>query len=355
MNTNVTRSRIYYLDVLRAIACMCVVMIHCSVLYSAEEVYLGSANYLACLIFEGISRLGVPVFVMISGALLLDEDRDAGFAKTRGHILRMILFFIFWSAVYCLVFQVADPMLKNEPVRLSGVGAALITGPVHLWYIYFIIGIYLIVPLLRLWVKKDNIKYVGYFILLAFVFQSVLANLTEIGLMYHDAFRHFDYILGSGLRLSYVSGLTVYFVLGWYLNNREFKRPALIYILGAASLLVMIGGSYAIGVTKDTCQRPLYAKLSPFVFMWSVSVFVFVKRTFKNAEENRFILAVSRLSLGIYAVHPMLITLLFTRFLQPLLPDAALLNIPLMYITVFALSCAVSYLLGRIPGLKRLV
>ena len=63
--------RIYYLDVLRVVACMAVVMIHASAPYLGKDI--GSFNFWVGNVLDSLSRVAVPLFVMISGALMLDE------------------------------------------------------------------------------------------------------------------------------------------------------------------------------------------------------------------------------------------------------------------------------------------
>ena len=65
------KSRVYYLDVLRVIACMAVVMIHASAPYLGKDI--GSFNFWVGNVLDSLSRIAVPLFVMISGALMLDE------------------------------------------------------------------------------------------------------------------------------------------------------------------------------------------------------------------------------------------------------------------------------------------
>ena len=67
-----TSGRIYYLDILRVIACISVIMIHSSAEYVIKDI--GSFNFWIGNILDGLSRIGVPLFVMISGTLLLDKN-----------------------------------------------------------------------------------------------------------------------------------------------------------------------------------------------------------------------------------------------------------------------------------------
>lgn len=101
-------NRIYYLDVLRVIACLSVIMIHASARYVVYD--FGSINFWIANVLDSVSRVAVPLFVMISGALMLDERYSYSTKKLSKHIIRMIIFFIFWSALYCIIFQIIIPL-----------------------------------------------------------------------------------------------------------------------------------------------------------------------------------------------------------------------------------------------------
>ena len=83
-NQKITKNRIYYLDILRVIACLCVILIHSSSQYVVKEV--GSLNFWTGNIIDGFSRVAVPIFVMISGALLLNKNYNYTEKKLIKHI-----------------------------------------------------------------------------------------------------------------------------------------------------------------------------------------------------------------------------------------------------------------------------
>lgn len=84
-------NRIVHMDVVRVIACFAVIMIHSSAPYVIEN--FGSLNFWIGNIFDGLARIGVPLFVMVSGALMLDEKYNFSKQKLIEHIKKMIIFF----------------------------------------------------------------------------------------------------------------------------------------------------------------------------------------------------------------------------------------------------------------------
>ncbi|MCQ2353815.1 MAG: acyltransferase family protein [Clostridia bacterium] len=347
------KQRIFYFDVIRAIACLAVVMVHVSgpLLESAPD----SIDFWVGNIFNSISRVCIPFFVMISGALFLDEDYCYCNKKMRDHILKMILFFVFWSAVYCIVFDVVVPLASHEEIRIGTVIVNLIRGHFHLWFVYMIIGLYLTVPLLRLWVKKSNSAYIRYFILISSVLVFLLPQLIDTGRIFFDEIAE---IRSSVDYLKNISCFPVYFILGWYLNNFEIKHKKKMTVCGAAGIAIMIGMTYFLSVrTGEGIEY--YSEYYLTTLAYSVMGFVLVKDSFK-AENNddslfsRIVKTISKYSLGIYASHVAVLNVVFFVLRKFSLTNA-LIWIPLCFISSLIISLIISAVFRKIPFLKHTV
>ena len=96
-------NRIVYMDVLRVIACFSVIMIHSSAQYVVKDI--GSFNFWVGNIFDGLARIGVPLFIMISGALMLDKNYQFSTQKIIKHIIRMIVF-LFFGRFYIVLYLI---------------------------------------------------------------------------------------------------------------------------------------------------------------------------------------------------------------------------------------------------------
>lgn len=347
-------NRIYYIDILRVIACLSVVMIHSSATYVLKDI--GSFNFWIGNILDGLSRIGVPLFVMISGALMLDKNYELTNQKLIKHIKKLIIFFIFWSAIYCIFSNIIDNIvIKHEPIKITSVIKAFIKGHYHLWFIYLIIGLYLIVPLLRLWVKDENKKYVEYFIILSIIFTYILPQIISIGNNYSNLFKHLKDILEKKLYLKYVGGYTTYFILGWYIHNYDIKNKKVIYLLGFLSLIISIVGTYILSASTGKPLQ-LFGNFNLNILLQSIATFLFVKTKWINVQykENKFINSVSKNSLGIYAIHALIATIMY-KILEKIGFEIALINIPIVFIVSFIISFLTSYILSKIPILKKVV
>lgn len=87
----VKNNGIVHMDVVRVIACFAVIMIHSSAPYVIEN--FGSLNFWIGNIFDGLARIGVPLFVMVSGALMLDKKYNFSKQKFIEHIKNNYIFY----------------------------------------------------------------------------------------------------------------------------------------------------------------------------------------------------------------------------------------------------------------------
>lgn len=341
--------RLMYLDVLRAWSTFAVFILHVTQYYAAEAP--SSVGFLLYNGLHSVARTAVPGFVMISGALLLDENYRYSDQKLKKMVKKRAVFFVLWSAFYMLCFGVLKPMLTGGTVSLYEAVSMLVNGYDHLWFVPMLIGLYLILPLLRLWVKRENQKYVGYYLILSLIFTSVLPFLTE---KLQDLFPFFACFEGlyENLSLQYTAGYTGYFILGWYLNNVRVKNPRIWYIAGLCAMLVTFTGTQVFTVIKGE-PRNFYSTFAVNIVLHSMAHFLLFKnwlgdRQHDNSRFSRIIQLVCVNSMGIYAIHPLLIQCVF----KILGTGNAVFMIPLVSVAVFGLSLACTQILRRIPIAK---
>lgn len=336
--------RLYYLDLLRVIACLSVVMIH----VSAEFVVRGNKgpDFWVGNLLDSLSRAGVPLFVMISGALMLDERYELTKKKLLGHIGRMAAFYLVWSTFYCWQFGGFG--------SVTGALKQIISGHYHLWFVPMIIGLYLIVPLLRLWVKEANVRCVEYFLLISAVFvftAPLLAQVLGYAFGWVSAFKT---PLGN-MNFDYAAEYVAYFVLGWYLN-RGVKHEKLICWLGILGAILTFAGTGLVATFVKVKGYPFYENATINVLMHSAAIFVFCRMRFSQPKKpggvmHGIVKWIGRCSLGIYAVHIFVISQVM-GFFDGMHCAAAM---PLIFITTVVISCAASMILRLIPLVKKIV
>ena len=217
-----------------------------------------------------------------------------------------------------------------------------------------IVGLYLILPLLRLWVKKENKKQIKYFIILALLFTFLIPQIITIGTNYFTIFESINKLLEK-INIKYVGGYTAYFILGWYLNNFDFKKKKTVYFLGIFSAIITILGTYILSASTGKAIQ-MYGWLTLNVFLQTFSVFVFVKDKFEkqNDKKNKMISLISKNSLGIYAIHMMIVTYSY-MIIEKINFDIGIINILIVFGSSLLLSLIATMALHKIPVLKKVV
>lgn len=207
--------RLYPIDLLRVLACFLVIHQHCAQQFYAitGQVEVGDDTF-----FVGINtafgRICVPLFVMVSGYFLLPmRGTLKEFMQRR--LSRIVVPFVVWYAIYCVFFIFYS---GDSPWQaLTNFFGLFINfmGPLeHLWYIYMIIGLYLIVPIISPWVERASQRelqlYLGLWLvsgLLPYLHAYVSPE------MWGECFWN------SNSMLSWFTGFGGYFLAGHYLRR----------------------------------------------------------------------------------------------------------------------------------------
>ena len=142
------KHRITYLDCLRCIAILFVIVLHAMSPILSNPVYYGISSWYLCLLQNPLNRTGVPLFFMISGYLIL-RSPDTLIPSTfyRRHLLRLALPLCAWNLIYLL----ADALRTGVPVSLDAFFSSLLNRgqSYHMWFVYTMMGIYLAAPFLK--------------------------------------------------------------------------------------------------------------------------------------------------------------------------------------------------------------
>ena len=336
--------RVIYFDVLRIVAIFVVVAVHLSAMHWAD-VDVNSRAWFAFNLYCTAGKWSVPIFVMISGALFLGRDVSIS-SILKKNVARIATVFLFWSGCYALI----DLVFRHAP--LSVVLSQFITGHYHLWFLYMIVGLYLLIPLLRPIAQSETLM--RYFLLLALIFTFLLPQLV---LYFSFISPQLSVVIKTVSMYTYCYfplGFTVYFVGGYYLSRREFSRreEIILYCIGVAGLLFSIFAPVIHAKAQGAPSGIFYNYNSINVLFTSVPIFVFAKQhlNFPHIGERAYAILrkLSKYSFGVYLVHPMVIELLQHFGIDTFFCNAFF-SVPLLAVFVFAVSTAISALLSRVP------
>lgn len=353
--------RIIYFDYLRIIAMIAVMILHIAA-QNISAVDVHSFDWTVFNIVDGSVRWGVPVFIMISGALFIPKKVTVKQIYTK-YILRLFIAYCFWTLVYALVLPVLNTLIKSGVIGLdynqkSDLINAVINGKYHMWFLPMIAGLYMCIPIYQKIVESK--KLTSYFLIVAFILQfivktglSLCTNLAN-GLIWLIA----GYVQKafSNMAVGMFLGYGFYFVLGYVLSTVEISKKwrRIIYAAGAAGWLITILPNQVLSLYKNRSITDFYGNLTINTLCVAVAIFVWARYHISSnpKKSESFVLLLSKCSFGAYLIHALIIDLL-RDFGLTTLSFNPLLSIPLISVIVVTVSMICSFILNRIPILKK--
>ena len=337
------KKNILYFDNLRIISSFAVIIIHISATYYFAF-NLNSLNWKIAFYFNGISRFSVPIFFMISGNLFLKKEITFRILFFK-YINNLFIHYIIWSLIYSIY------EINFSQININDIIFICFQGHYHLWYLKTTIGLYMIVPFLRVIIKKDYLLEV--FLLLSFLFNFVIpifsSFLFSYSKKYYDLFKNFE----NSLKLNFIKGYIFYYIFGFYINRiliiNKYIRIC-IYIFGIIGLVFTTKIAYIIAIK----QGKKISYNSPFninILLYTQSIFIFFKIYFNNLKliKIHVIKLISKSTFGVYLIHPLIIKILRKKNKYIKLNLDIIYRIPYLSIIVFIISLLISIFLKFIP------
>lgn len=335
-------------DILRIISALSVVVLHASSPHLlSNDVY--SANFKIANFINSLSRFGVPIFVMISGAIFLSETKAVSIRKIWcKNILRLFIVYAVWSfATYAFqsLYFWKSAFWQQGPLQIIN---GCIYSSEHFWFIFMIIGLYALVPLLRTWLHNATPDSLCYFTGLFIVFQvlrTTLPILIDKSLIYKIA---------DMTQITELSGYLGYFVLGYLLTRYELpnKLKAVIYGLVPVGIVVNYFVSNHMSAKQGYYSAGIYDSFGIFTFINVIALFLFVSditgKLCLGTRSCKIVQNVSLDTLGVYMMHVMTLSffaeqgILIGIFPLPI-------EIPVLSIVCFIVCSIISGILRRIP------
>jgi surface polysaccharide O-acyltransferase-like enzyme len=289
---------------------------------------------------------------MISGSQLLNPEKDFSFKKLfMSNILRLITAFLFWSFLYA-TYNYVYRYGTLSPEAIKSFIRAFVLGHYHLWFLYTLVGLYLIVPILRK--IAEHKELMAYFIALSFVF-TFLVNVVVL----MTGEQTLISVVLSQVNFNFALGYAGYFVLGSYLFRFELSKRLrwLMYGLGIGSVLVTMVATSLLSTRQNMPIEAWYGYLLPTTLLSSVAIFLFFQSHVKSIQltpnTQRHIVHVSKLSFGMYLVHDFVNIGLREVFNLTSLSFNPILSVPVLSALVFGISYAVATGLSKIPFVNR--
>lgn len=341
MSKRVDIQRNYSLDLIRVLACVMVVLMHSP---------FPSKNAIGPL-YSAISYFTSPcigLFIMISGALLLPTKTGLIlFIKRR--LDKLLIPTVIWTIIYLLLSvgsgQVeANSILKHLlsiPFSPQGHGV--------LWFMYTLLGLYLVAPIISPWLRKNDVREVELVICLWFL--TLCFPVLEKWLFIRND------VYGS---LYYFTGFGGYFICGYYFSKykKAINKAILLPALAISLFIPLLNKLFNINLGRDALWY-----LGPFTAILTISIYQFlglswgqkINRYISNKVAVRsIIVACSKYSFAVYLIH----IAVMRYFLWNLSWFTNISNCVIQLSISFSFTIFVSYLLsiyiGKLPFSKYL-
>ena len=344
---NKSNQRIAYLDILRVVATFAVILLHvASVDFRSFSL---SWDWYISTIGDSITRWCVPVFVMISGALFLDPNKEITYKEVlKKRVPRLLLAYVFWTVLYVLYGFLLDDFEGFTLKQL--VRRSFVSPHFHLWFLPMLMGVYLLIPILRR-IAQDN-KLLRYALIIWIVFDFISFFQYVAGGDF-KAIKHFY----SLFTMNSIVGFSGYYLLGYFLSKHEFaKRQRIwIYLIGMIGALVVINGSIQLSVSMGEAKERYFANMSLQVVSMATAIFVLVKElAFKcGIRRMKFIDFVRKDLFGVYLTHALWLPVVNTETIRHCCSE--IVTLPLITIIVFVLSLFTTKLIRLVPVLRKVV
>lgn len=356
-------------DIIRTVAIVAVIFLHATNDLSVIQMNLmGEVRWLTVDVYQSIGRIGVPLFVMLTGALLLQPGKNeslTSFFKKRW--ARIGLPWIFWSCAYFAW----DFLVEHQAFTSNAIVQGVLSGPYfQFWYLYMLLGLYLLTPILRILLAHAERGIIKYFIVLWFLGASILPFVAALT----------PYSLDSNVLT--ITGYVGYYVLGVFLLSVQIRKSILyllmclgvaltsvsIYIIespilgnspvytftvyfGPATILTSVVAFLLLNTYKTPSQMPLQPPAQ-------VSTTLVSTQTAVPHRSNRLLSAISQNTLPIFLFHVMILESLQKGYFGFAINGNtvnSIIGVPLITVLTLFICLGIILALKKIPYLKRLI
>lgn len=258
------------LDYYKIALSILVISIHIQSLFSVDSL-------LGWFISNGIARIAVPSFFLISGYYLYDKMGDRMVVKK--YLLHLLVIYIVWMAIYAPLYYDLEP---------GSIIAIVIMGYYHLWFIPALILSVALIALFRQFVKKGNVFVVIALILylIGYLLEKVYPEL-DVRLVRNGLFMGFPFV-----------------AIGYYMKERKtdiHAKTAYTMLIALIAIAILLVESY---INYRGNHYPDFYLSLPLL---CPALLVLILKKSEYGGQNEY---VTKLAAGIYYIHVMVLTVI---------------------------------------------
>ncbi|MBQ4370368.1 MAG: acyltransferase [Oscillospiraceae bacterium] len=333
-------------DLIKTVAIISVLFIHCSSGgYSAP---IKSSSWLAAVFWGSVSRAGVPLFLMCSGALMLPQERELTIKKLWCRsILRLLTALFFWAVLYKLYNGLIYKTLSSQYVLTSIKELVLFRHENHFYYLHIMLLVYAFLPATRAFIRAASERETDYFLLIWFL----------VGILYPTIRPYRPFSLLAGIPGQWLLNMTYasvgYGVLGYRLRRRPLKKQ-LAAALAIAGLAVATGGTVIGSIKTGGLYEHFLEGMTVGVCLLAAGIFSLCVHSAKGVSGRTASVYtfMSKASFCIYLVHIFALKGFYSLGVSVRAAHCVI-TVPALAAAVLVLSLLVYLLLSRIPWVKR--
>lgn len=308
------RAHVEYFDWLRIIAALSVIFMHTAAGPLRAGINTGWHLLNVC---TSLAFTAVPLFFMMSGYLLMKSRKTADISVLLRHRLpRLVVPLAGWTVVAVLWQLFLAHTLTPGAIRVQLVAA--LNGPVmvHFWYLYTLIALYVLSPILYGGIRTLGKSGRVYLFVLA---AAVSVHTVLLTVLPDGAAQYVDLDIFGKLKI--FGGHMATFVLGYLLGSYEKKIPNWLLVLGAAGTLAVISvGTWLLTVRTGEFNQNFQNQSSGFEIVLAACIFLLCKQTC-NRPPRAWVRAalgsVVSLSMAIYLMHNIFLSMLYSVGVSP--------------------------------------
>lgn len=342
---NQSHNKIFHeISFIRAIACLCIVMVHVTAgfYYENDRTFTWPVQF-----FNQISRYGTPAFAMISGFLLYNQAINRKFTVKRfltSRFTKVIIPFLVWSILYLILKWTYNKYTlpnMDTPGEVKDFLYFFFTGKsnYHLYFIAIVVQFYILFPFLKFIKSKNSLILLT--ITSLFINYFFVQYKIDIGTGLFNNFINERVFIFHWIYYFFLGGLLVYYwekIMTWVRENTLYS-----ILIG---LIVIIAGVFEykfLGWIES--NRVMNMVNLPLLFIAFAGVYISLSSW---PRIRNFIIQIGNLSMGIYLVHPFILFFLrnhefFTMFYERTR------YLPLMYLFTLFSSILLVKLITKLP------